>query len=86
MNYDTEQAVSLIAVAIDALKALKTEAKAASDALVPLAAENAELQAVVDGLVDADKKVDLKLAELAAELAPAPAVEPESEPVVEPTE
>ena len=84
MSYDTAQAVELITVAIDALKSLKAEVKTASDALAPLAAENAELQGVVDGLIAADAAVEVKLADLAAELAPAPVVEPE--PVVEPTE
>jgi hypothetical protein len=72
MALTTEQSVAVIETAIAALTDLKTEAKAAQDALAPLAADNEALTAIVSQLNEADAAVDTKLEELAALLAPAP--------------
>lgn len=91
-EFSKEEAVNLLKATAEALVALKAEAKAASDALAPLAEDNAKLQSVVDTLVEADKAVDAELGKLAEILSPAepvepePVIEPAPEPVVEPTE
>jgi uncharacterized protein YlxW (UPF0749 family) len=82
MALTTEQSVAVIETAITALTDLKAEAKAAQEALAPLAADNEALAAIVEALEKADAAVDAKLEELASTLAPA--AEPEAEPAVEP--
>jgi uncharacterized protein YlxW (UPF0749 family) len=72
MALTTQNSLEIIETAITALSDLKAEAKAAQDALAPLAADNEALTAIVSQLNEADAAVDTKLEELAALLAPAP--------------
>ena len=83
MSLNTAESVAILETAIAALTDLKAQAKAAQDALAPLAADNEALTAIVTALQEADAAVDAKLEDLAAALAPATPADPVVVPVEE---